>query len=133
MVMINGIEFEGCSLQQRIEYGELQQVLEDVVPADPPDTALRYNTGKVDYALLPVKACESECKVWMQGEKKYGRSNWRKLWGKKTVEVAMASLMRHCMAILDGEIRDSESGEYHAGHIRCNAAMLIEHYSRENK
>jgi hypothetical protein len=62
----------------------------------------------------------------MMGEKKYGRDNWKKLWGDKTVEVVMASLLRHAFAILDGEERDPESGEYHAGHVRCNVAMLIE-------
>jgi hypothetical protein len=64
----------------------------------------------------------------MGGEKKYGRSNWKKLWGEDTVNVAMSSLLRHAFAILNGEVTDAESGEYHAAHIRANAAMLIEYY-----
>jgi hypothetical protein len=93
-------------------------------------TAKRFNSGKVDYTLLPVKACESECRVWMHGQAKYGRNNWQKLWGEDTVNVVMASLLRHSFAILNGEVIDEESGEYHAGHLRCNAAMLIEYYER---
>src|SRR3990167_2470473 len=89
--------------------------------------ALRDNQNKLDFTLLPVAACEAETKVWMHGAKKYGRTNWRKLWGADTVDITMASLLRHAFAILDGESRDKESGEYHAAHIRCNAAMLIEY------
>lgn len=94
------------------------------------EKAKRFNTGKVDFTLLPVKACEAECRVWKMGEAKYGRDNWQRLWGEDTINVVMASLMRHSFAILKGEVTDLESGEYHAAHIRCNAAMLIEYYER---
>jgi len=97
------------------------------------ETAKRFNDDKVDFSLLPVEACKSESRVWMFGERKYDRGNWKKLWGEKTIDVAIASLLRHAFAILDGEIRDPESGEYHAGHIRCNAAMLIEYHVRKEK
>lgn len=93
-------------------------------------TADRFNEGKIDLTLIPTAAQREEALVWMNGEKKYGRSNWKKLWGDKTVETVMASLLRHANAILDGEVNDSESGLMHAGHIRCNAAMLIEYFSR---
>ena len=89
--------------------------------------ALRFNDGKVDLSLLPIEACREECKVWMKGEEKYGRFNWQKMWGDDTINVVMASLMRHAFAILDGEINDEESGLDHAAHIRCNAAMILEY------
>ena len=95
--------------------------------------AKRYNEGKVDLTLIPTKAQRAEARVWMLGEKKYGRNNWEKLWGDKTVPVVMASLMRHATAILDGEATDQESGQFHAAHIRCNAAMLIEYFDRREK
>lgn len=95
------------------------------------ETAKRFNEGKVDFTLIPVKAQRAEARVWMNGEKKYGRNNWEKLWGDQTVAVVMACLMRHANAILEGELVDKESGQHHAAHIRCNAAMLIEHYERE--
>ena len=86
----------------------------------------RFNEGKVDLSLLPAKACRAEARVWMKGEIKYGRDNWRKLWGDDTTRVVMASLLRHAFAILEGEKLDPETGEPHAAHIRCNAAMLLE-------
>jgi len=89
--------------------------------------ASRFNTGKIDLALLPAAACQEEARVWMMGEEKYGRDNWKKLWGDQTITVVMASLLRHAFSILDGETVDSESGLDHAAHIRCNAAMIIEY------
>jgi hypothetical protein len=94
------------------------------------ERAKRYNTGKVDYSLLPVAACEAECRVWMKGQETYGRDNWKKLWGADTERVVLASLLRHTFAALKGERVDTESGEYHMAHVRCNAAMLIEYYQR---
>jgi hypothetical protein len=89
--------------------------------------AKRDNKDKPDLSLLPAKACFEEARVWGFGAEKYGRSNWRKLWGDSTVDVVMASLLRHAFAILDGELTDKESGLSHAAHIRCNAAMIIEY------
>jgi hypothetical protein len=97
--------------------------------ANESSTATRHNKGKVDYTLIPVDAMQAEARVWMQGEEKYGRHNWEKLWGHDTTKVVMQSLMRHACAILSGETIDDESGEHHAAHIRCNAAMLIRHYN----
>lgn len=94
--------------------------------------ALRYNEGKIDLSLIPTEATKQECAVWMDGEKKYGRDNWKKLWGEKTTSVVMASLLRHAFAILEGELNDPETGKPHAAHIRCNAAMLLEYY-KESK
>jgi len=93
--------------------------------------ALRYNEGKVDYTLIPVDALQEEARVWMMGEKKYGRDNWEKFWGNDTVNVIMQSLMRHACAILSGDMIDEESGLHHAAHIRCNAGMLLRHYNNE--
>lgn len=89
----------------------------------------RYNEGKIDYTLLPVDALEAEARVWMLGAEKYDRDNWKKLWGNESVDVIMASLLRHAMAIQKGEHVDQETGEYHAAHIRCNCAMLIHYYN----
>lgn len=94
--------------------------------------ASRFNEGKPDFTLIPVDALEAEAKVWMAGQEKYGRHNWEKLWGADTVNVVLASLLRHAFAISSGEIRDPETGEYHAAHIRCNAAMLIR-YEEQNE
>ena len=94
------------------------------------ERANRFNTGKTDFTLIPVDSMEAEARVWMQGQEKYGRGNWEKLWGDDTPTVVIQSLYRHMLAILDGEIYDKESGEQHAAHIRCNAAMLIRYFNQ---
>lgn len=91
------------------------------------DKAKRFNKDKPNLSLLPREACEQEARVWMFGEQKYGRDNWKKLWGNKTIEVCTDSLLRHAFAIASGELFDSESGLSHAAHIRCNAAMILEY------
>ena len=89
--------------------------------------AQRDNKDKVDYTLIPVKASKAEARVWMKGAQKYSKDNWKQLWEDDTVDVVMASLLRHAFSILEGEWLDPETGEPHAAHIRCNAAMLIEY------
>lgn len=94
-------------------------------------TAKRYNQGKPDLSLLPRVACEQEALVWGFGSQKYGRDNWQKLWGKDTVNICLASLLRHAMAMQSGELIDSETNLPHAAAVRCNAAMILQHMSNE--
>lgn len=96
------------------------------------DDAKRFNKGKIDYTLVPLEALSEEAKVWQMGEQKYGRDNWQKLWGEDTVNVVLASLLRHAYAIQSGQSHDEESGLQHAAHIRCNAAMLIKYFKEES-
>lgn len=91
------------------------------------DNAKRFNEGKVDYTIVPIDALEEEARVWTAGQEKYGRRNWEKLWGDETPNVAMASLLRHVYAYLQGEEYDPETGLHHLAHARCNCAMGIRH------
>ncbi len=95
--------------------------------------ATRHNQGKPEFSLLPTKACEEEARVWAFGSKKYGRSDWRRLWGNDTVNTVCDSALRHIFAMLDGETHDPESGLLHAAHVRCNMAMIIEHLKKGTK
>ncbi len=102
------------------------------VPTEP-IIAKRFNSGKPQLSLLPAIACEEEAKVWEFGAKKYGRSNWRSLWGDNTTNVALDSALRHLFAMLDGEMIDKESGLYHAAHARCNLAMILEYLVKKEQ
>lgn len=95
------------------------------------DRAKRYNEGKVDFTLLPLDSLEAEARVWMAGEKKYGRTNWEKLWGEDTPRIAMASALRHIFAYMSGEEYDKETGIHHLAHVRCNCAMGIRHSNQK--
>lgn len=94
------------------------------------ETAKRFNEGKIDLTLLPTEAMRREAQVWMMGEEKYGRDNWKKLWGEQTVSVCSACALRHILYMLDGNMIDKESGLPHAAHVRCNMAMILEWMKR---
>ncbi len=111
--------------QSQVDTWEPDHRFEPKLVAPPGPNALRYNSGKVDYTLIPVEAQTGEAAVWAKGAIKYGRNNFRKYWGDDTYSVVLASLLRHVMAVQRGELRDPETGEYHMSHVRANAAMLI--------
>ena len=86
---------------------------------------LRFNTGKTRHELVPPFAKEQYARVLTRGAEKYGVGNWQKGMPWTTV---IASLKRHLNAIEAGEDFDKETGEYHAAHLICNAAFLMEYY-----
>ncbi len=90
---------------------------------------LRFDAGKAPVALIPPKADEAEAMVWAAGAEKYGMWNWKK---GMTIMRILSCIGRHVNKIKAGEDYDSESGQPHAAHIRCNAAMLIEFLGRED-
>lgn len=71
---------------------------------------------------LFLPALADAARVFDYGRKKYAEWNWAKgmQWS-----VAMACAVRHCLAILAGEVDDPESGLPHMGHVQCNLLMLL--------
>lgn len=96
-----------------------------------PKQAMRFNNNKIDLTYLPPNACKEWAKVFMGGAEKYERDNWKKMWGEDTIQVCMASLLRHVMAIQSGELIDPELGTAHAGNIMWNAAVIIEYMTQQ--
>ncbi len=101
-----------------------------MIPMRKIEIADRHNLDKIDLSYIPVEGSIQEAAVWEFGAKKYGRNNWKKLWGDDTINVAMASAMRHMLAILDGQLTDDESKLPHAAHVRCNMAMILEYMKK---
>lgn len=81
----------------------------------------RFNTGKPRFDLIDGLAMEGLAQVLTKGAVKYAAHNWRN--GMPYMEV-IASLERHIAKIKQGEDIDSETGEFHADHIQCNAMFL---------
>lgn len=91
----------------------------------------RFNAGKLRWSLVPFFALEPMVRVLEYGSRKYSDHNWQKGLDKKEI---LESLMRHLTSLMDGEIRDEESGELHIGHIMCNAMFWSYfHLIEENK
>lgn len=65
----------------------------------------------------------SAAKVFTYGAKKYAAWNWIKgmQWS-----VPLACAQRHGLAMMGGELLDSESGLPHEGHLACNIIMLMQ-------
>lgn len=91
---------------------------------------IKYDSEKPVMALIPPLALEAEARVWSFGMKKYAAWNWTK--GLKYTRI-ISALMRHLLEIMKGNDVDPETGELHAAHIRCCAAMLIEFTMQHRK
>jgi hypothetical protein len=91
------------------------------------EQAKRFNKGKLRWSLVSFSALELLVKVLMFGAEKYGAHNWKK--GLPQDEL-LDSLMRHVVALNNGEEFDKESGHHHIGHVMCNA-MFYAHYYNE--
>lgn len=63
-------------------------------------------------------------KALRMGEEKYGRGNWRVVENKE--DRYLAALMRHLVAIHQGEKNDPESGLSHLAHVAVNALFLLD-------
>lgn len=84
---------------------------------------LKHDAGKLEYDLLPYEAMNEIVKAFMFGAKKYERDNWKLVKdGKKRYNNAM---MRHYVAIQNGEDIDDESGLLHGAHMAVNAIFSL--------
>lgn len=87
-------------------------------------TAIKYDSGKTDWSLMPFECIEEINKVLDFGAKKYAAHNWRTGTGFKYTRV-LSSLLRHTFAWARGEDLDPESGLSHLSHMGCNVIFLI--------
>lgn len=88
----------------------------------PKADALRYNTGKARYDLIPPDALHELAEVYTKGAEKYEPRNWER--GFQWMS-CFSSMMRHAWAWARGEDRDAESGQFHMAHVAWNAMALL--------
>jgi len=92
--------------------------------------AIKFDSGKPDWTLVPFEALEEMVAVLEFGAKKYARWNWALDGGFKWSRV-LASCLRHVFAFMRGEDKDPESGLSHIAHAQCN--LLFMAYYLRNK
>jgi hypothetical protein len=80
--------------------------------------------AKLMLLLFPWRAFVSIVKVFMFGAFKYAPENWRGMMLEGQQHQFLEAIMRHALRIQSGETIDPDTGEPHAAHIGCNAAML---------
>lgn len=79
---------------------------------------------KPSMSCVPPIALLHLSHAMMDGEKKYGRMNWRKHTVSSSVYYDAA--MRHLMAWFDGETCAPDSGVHHLGHVMACCAILLD-------
>lgn len=82
------------------------------------DAALRVSS----FRWHSLRAFAPAARVLDHGRKKYAEWNWAK---GMPWSVPLGCAVRHCLALLDGEELDSESGLEHLGHLQANLLMLL--------
>ena len=111
----------------------LRKQLDDSIAAAKLKTeAVKFDTGKVDWTLVPFEALEGMVKVLEFGAIKYSRNNWQMDNGFKWTRVT-ASALRHLFAWLRGEDNDPESGLSHISHCQCNLLFLAYYIRNKNQ
>jgi hypothetical protein len=84
--------------------------------------AIKHDTGKLRYDLVPTVAFKGDAEVFTYGAAKYSDRNWEK--GLNYTRLYSAA-MRHMVAWRDGEDEDTESKIHHLKHARANLAMIL--------
>lgn len=89
--------------------------------------AVRLNSGKpkMSYIFDAPDAMRGFVQVMQSAEVKYPRNNWKK---GRPVSDTIDSLLRHIMALQNGEHNDNESGMPHVDHIVANAVILSQNF-----
>jgi hypothetical protein len=87
------------------------------------ESGFKFDADKLRYDLIPPYPLEELARIYTDGAKKYGDTNYLKgmAWSRVT-----AALMRHVEAFRAGEDTDPESGHPHLAHTawQCFTLML---------
>jgi hypothetical protein len=96
-------------------------------------TALKFDSGKLDWSLLPWDTLEEIIKVLQFGAGKYSPWNWAEGDGFKYNRLFNSS-MRHFIAwFWRREDKDPETGLSHIAHLGCNVLFLLHYVLNGNK
>lgn len=86
-------------------------------------TGMKFDSGKLDYTLVPWDGLEEVVKVLEFGAKKYARDNWRHVEGAE--QRYLAAAIRHLVAYQIQQPTDEETGISHLAHAGCCLLFLL--------
>jgi hypothetical protein len=90
---------------------------------NPKPGAVKHDSGKPDWSLVPMETLEYVAKVMTFGAEKYARDGWKEL--PDFENRYFAAMLRHLTAWQAGEKVDPESGLPHLAHVLTNATFLL--------
>lgn len=88
-----------------------------------PAEGVKFDSGKLDWSLLPIEPVENVIRVLMYGANKYSPNNWLKVDDHERRYYNAA--MRHLSAWQKGELTDEETGISHLAHATCCLLFLM--------
>ena len=91
--------------------------------AEAAEKGMKFDSGKLDYTLVPWDGMDEVVKVLEFGAKKYARDNWKKVEHAETRYLAAA--FRHIIKYNEGEVADKETGLSHLAHATCCMLFLL--------
>jgi len=92
--------------------------------AEAAEKGMKFDSGKLDYTLVPWHGMDEVVKVLEFGAKKYARDNWRFVEHAHTRYLAAA--FRHIIKYNEGEFVDQETGLSHLAHATCCMLFLLD-------
>lgn len=87
------------------------------------DQGIKYDSGKLEYSLIPKGVLTPIIRVLQQGCQKYSKDNWQRVDNPK--ERYYNALQRHIGQWWEGEKYDAETGENHLTHAACCLMFLL--------
>lgn len=80
---------------------------------------------KLDYTLIPIKSLNRLANHYMNGARKYGIDNWKKLSTPADIKRYQQSMLRHLMQYLEAHESGTPMDEDHLSAVAWNAMCLI--------
>lgn len=92
----------------------------------PVDGNLKNERGraKAQVQLFPPAGIILGSDAMVHGATKYGSYNWRS--GSVELMTYLGAILRHTLALIDGQDFDEESGKLHLAHILATAAIIAD-------
>ena len=94
--------------------------------------AVKADSGKPDWSLVPFEALEGMVRVLEFGANKYSRNNWM-TGGGFSYRRVLTACVRHLFSYMGGEDKDPESGLSHIHHAQCNLLFLAMYLTNREK
>jgi hypothetical protein len=99
------------------------------IPEEVKTKGLKYDSGKLNWSLMPFGALQEVVKVLEFGSKKYAPNNWQYV--DNADERYWNAAMRHLIAYKTASTNDSETGLSHLAHAIC-CMLFLQHLNNEN-
>lgn len=81
---------------------------------------------KPDLTLIPGTSLIYQAMAMANGAEKYGPYNWREKDAMIQYTIYLAAIMRHVLALIDGEDEAADSHIHHLAHILAGAGILVD-------